>query len=119
MLRRACGYKLANDGHDTRAQISGRGTRVDAFMNTIDIYCQAIKRTFAGLYGVAPDKVDVSWSDAGDNITVRCADKTFTHETLHDDDEPTLEFVGDSAVTVRLTTAERLRLEGIDGLNGF
>jgi hypothetical protein len=88
-------------------------------MNTIDIYSQAIKRTFAGLYGVAPDEVNVSWSDAGDNITVRCADKTFTHETLHDDDEPTLEFVGDSAVTVRLTTAERLRLEGIDGLNGF
>ena len=55
----------------------------------------------------------------GDNITVRCADKTFTHETLHDDDEPTLEFVGDGAVTVRLTTAELLRLEGIDGFNGF
>jgi hypothetical protein len=90
-----------------------------AFMNTTDVYRQAIKRTFAGLYRVAPDNVDVSWSDAGDNITVRCADKTFTHETLHDDDEPTLEFVGDSAVTVRLTTAERLQLEGIDGLNGF
>ena len=90
-----------------------------AFMNTADVYRQAIKRTFASLYGIAPDKVDVSWSDAGDNITVRCADKTFTHETLHDDDEPTLEFVGDDAVSVRLTTAERLRLEGIDGLNGF
>ena len=34
-------------------------------------------------------------------------------------DEPTLEFVGDHAVTVRLTTAERLRLEGLDGLNGY
>ena len=88
-------------------------------MNTSDIYRHAIKRTFASLYGVAFDKVDVSWSDAGDNITVRCADKTFTHETLHDDDEPTLKFVGDDAVTVRLTTAELLRLEGIDGLNGF
>ena len=55
----------------------------------------------------------------GDNITVRCADKTFTHGTLHDDDEPTLEFVGDHAVTVRLATAERLRLEGLDGLNEY
>jgi hypothetical protein len=89
------------------------------FMDTIDIYRRAIKRTFAGLYRVAPDEVDVSWSEDGDNITVRCADKTFTHETLHDDDESTLEFVGDHAVTVRLTAAECLRLEGLDGLNGF
>jgi hypothetical protein len=92
---------------------------VQELVNTTDVYRQAVKRTFASLYGVAPDKVDVSWSDAGDSITVCCADKTFTHETLHDDDEPALEFVGDDAVTVRLTTAERLRLEGIDYLNGF
>ena len=54
-------------------------------------------------------------------ITSPCAVriKGFTHEIIHDDDEPTLEFVGDDAVTVRLTTAERLRLEGIDGVNGF
>jgi hypothetical protein len=88
-------------------------------MNTTDVYRQAIKRTFASLYRVASDEVDLSWSNAGDNITVRCAGKTFIHETLHDDDEPTLEFVGDDAVIVRLTTAERLRLQGIDGLNGL
>ena len=92
-------------------------------MNTTDIYRQAIKRTFASLYGVAPDKVDVSWSDAGDSITVRCADKTFAHETIHDDDEPTLEFVGDheDPVTVRLTDEERRQLErtNLDHLNGF
>jgi hypothetical protein len=92
-------------------------------MNTIDIYCQAIKRTFAGLYGVVPDKVDVSWSDAGDNITVRCADKTFTHDTIHDDDDSALEFVSthEDPVTVRLTNDERLRLERTDSdrLNGF
>ena len=29
---------------------------------------------------MAPDEVDVSWSKDGDNITVRCANKTFTHE---------------------------------------
>ena len=92
-------------------------------MNTIDIYCRAIKRTFADFYGVAPDEVDVSWSKDGDNITVRCADKTFTHETIHDDDEPTLEFVGEHGdpVTVRLTDEERRRLERTDPdhLNGF
>jgi hypothetical protein len=47
-------------------------------MNAIDIYRRAIKRTFADLYGVAPDEVDVTWSKDGDNITVRCANKTFT-----------------------------------------
>ena len=31
-------------------------------MNRIDIYRQAIKRTFADLYGVSPDTVDVSWT---------------------------------------------------------
>ena len=62
-------------------------------MNRTDIYRQAIKRTFAGLYRVAPDEVDVSWSEEGDNITVRCADKTFTHETIRDDDDGALEFV--------------------------
>ena len=92
-------------------------------MDTIDIYRRAIKRTFAGLYRVAADEVDVSWSEAGDNITVRCADKRFTHETIHDDDEPTLEFVSthEDPVTVRLTNDERLRLEqmDLDRLNGF
>ena len=94
-------------------------------MDTIDIYRRAIKRTFAGLYRVAPDEVDVSWSEDGDNITVRCADKTFTHETIHDDDDGdcALEFVSthEDPVTVRLTNDERLRLEqmDLDRLNGF
>jgi hypothetical protein len=57
-------------------------------MNPTDIYRQAIKRTFADLYGVEPHEVDVSWSRDGDNITVRFADKTFTHETIHVDDAP-------------------------------
>jgi hypothetical protein len=42
-------------------------------MNPTDIYRQAIKRTFADLYGVAPQEVDVSWRKDGDNITVRGA----------------------------------------------
>ena len=64
-----------------------------AFMNTTDIYRHAIKRTFADLYGVPRHEVDVSWNKDGDNITVRCADKTLTHETIHDDDDGALEFV--------------------------
>ena len=52
-------------------------------MNRTDIYRQAIKRTFADLYSVARHEIDVSWNKDGDNITVRCADKTFTHETIH------------------------------------
>ena len=39
------------------------------------------------LYSVARHEVDVIWNKDGDNITVRCADKTFTHETIHDDDD--------------------------------
>jgi hypothetical protein len=33
-----------------------------AFVNRTDIYGRAIKRTFASLYGVSPDTVDVSWA---------------------------------------------------------
>ena len=93
-------------------------------MSTTDIYRQAIRRTFADLYSVAHHEVDVSWNKDGDNITVRCADKTFTHETIHDeDDDGALEFVSthEDPVTVRLTNDERLRLEraDLDRLNGF
>ena len=92
-------------------------------MNTTDIYSQAIKRTFADLYGVARHEVDVSWNNDGENITVRCAEKIFIHETIHDDDDGALEFVSaqEDPVTVRLTNDERLRLERTksDRLNGF
>ena len=92
-------------------------------MNTTDIYSQAIKRTFADLYSVARQEVDVSWNEDGNNITVRCAGKTFTHEAVHDDDDGALEFVStqEDPVTVRLTNDERLRLERMnpDRLNGF
>jgi len=95
-----------------------------AFVNRTDIHRQAIKRTFADLYSVARHEIDVSWNKDGDNITVRCADKTFTHETIHDDDDDgALEFVSthEDPVTVRLTNDERLRLEqmDLDRVNGF
>jgi hypothetical protein len=81
-------------------------------MNTIDIYSQATKRTFADLYGVTRNEVDVSWNNDGENVTVRCADKIFTYETIHDDDDGALEFISthEDPVTVRLTNDERLRL---------
>ena len=92
-------------------------------MITTDIYREAIKRTFADLYSVARHEVDVSWNRDGDNITVRCADKIFTHETIHDDHDGTLEFISnhEDPVTVTLTNDERLRLErtDLDRLNGF
>jgi hypothetical protein len=92
-------------------------------MNTTDIYRQAIKRTFADLYSVPRHEVDVSWDKDDDNITVRCADKTFTHANIHDDDDGALVFVSthEDPVTVRLTNDERLRLArtGPDRLNGF
>jgi hypothetical protein len=92
-------------------------------VNRTDIYRQAIKRTFANLYSVARYEVDVSWNMDGDNITVRCADKTFTHETIHNDDDDALEFVSthEDFVIVRLTNDERLRLEqtDLDRLNGL
>ena len=94
-----------------------------ASVNRTDIYRQAIKRTFADLYSVARHEIDVSWNKDGDNIAVRCGDKTFTHETIHDDDDGALEFVSthEDPVTVRLTNDERLRLEqmDLDRLNGF
>jgi hypothetical protein len=73
-------------------------------MNAIDIYRQAIKRTFANLYGVSPDTVDVRW---GDTITVHCSDKTFTHEILSDNDDK-LAFVSDNEdpITVSLNDDE-------------
>ncbi len=55
-------------------------------MNRTDIYCQSIKRTFANLYGVSPDTVEVSWT-SGESITVQCAGKTFLHEILSDPDD--------------------------------
>ncbi len=94
-------------------------------MKATDIYRQAIKRTFADLYGVARHEVDVSWNNDGENITVRCADKIFTHQAIHggEDDDGVLEFVSthEDPVTVRLTNDERLRLERteLDRLNGF
>ena len=42
-----------------------------AFVNRTDIYRQAIKRTFADLYGVSPGTVDVSWTTQDHRCAVR------------------------------------------------
>jgi hypothetical protein len=55
-------------------------------VNRTGIYGQAIKRTFADLYGVSPDAVDVSWT-TGKTIVVHCAGKTFLHPILSDPDD--------------------------------
>ena len=55
-------------------------------VNRTEIYRRAIKRTFANLYGVSPDMVDVSWT-TGKTIVVQCAGKTFLHPILSDPDD--------------------------------
>ena len=81
-------------------------------MNRTGIYGQAIKRTFADLYGVSPDAVDVSWT-TGKTIVVHCAGKTFLHPILSDpdDDAPVFTCLEEDPVIVNLTDDERRRLE--------
>ena len=82
-----------------------------AFVNGTDIYRQAIKRTFANLYGVSPDTVDVSWT-TGKTIVVQCAGKTFLHPILSDPDDDAPEFtcLDEDPVIVNLTDDERSSL---------
>ena len=78
----------------------------------IDIYRQAIKRTFADLYGVAADTVEVSWA-SDDRILVDCAGKRFNHFILSNFDDSVLEFVcpDEDPVIVNLTEEERNQLD--------
>jgi hypothetical protein len=82
-------------------------------VNPTDIYRQAIQRTFAELYGVAPDRVDVTWTNEGETIIVQCAGKTFTHQILSHDADNSPEFVSndEDPVSVTLTDDERNLLE--------
>ena len=79
-------------------------------MNRANIYRQAIKRTFADLYGVSPGTVDVSWS-TGKTIVVQRAGKTFLHPILCDPDNDAPEFTcrDEDPVIVNLTDDERRR----------
>ncbi len=81
-------------------------------MNRTDIYCQAIKRTFADLYGVSPDTVEVSGT-SGESIAVQCACKAFLHLIRSDPDDDAPEFLcpDEDPVIVNLTDDERHRLE--------
>ena len=81
-------------------------------MNRIDIYSQAIKRTFADLYGVLPDTVEVHWA-SDDTIIVDCANKRFIHLILSDPDDDAPEFLcpDEDPVVVNLTEDERNQLQ--------
>ena len=81
-------------------------------MNQTDIYRQAIKRTFADLYGVSPGTMDVSWTP-GKTIVVQCAGKTFPHPILSDPDDDAPEFtcLDEDPVIVNLTDDERRQRE--------
>jgi hypothetical protein len=84
-------------------------------MNTIEIYRQAIKRTFADVFEISPDSIDVTWSDDGETIIVNCAGLSFTHRVLSDTDDNAPTFFGadkETAVTVSLTDEECRQLEG-------
>ena len=82
-------------------------------MNRADIYRQAIKRTFANLYGVSPNTVEVSWT-TGRTIVVQCAGKTFLHPILSDPDNDAPQFtcLEEDPVVVNLTDDERSQIEG-------
>jgi hypothetical protein len=79
-------------------------------MDPTNIYVRAIKRTFAELYSVSPEAVDVSWKK-GDAIVVKCAGKTFVHPILSDDDAPEFICPGEDSVVVTLTDEERRELQ--------
>ena len=76
-------------------------------MNRTDVYRKAIQRTFAELYGVPAEAVDVVRGREG--ITVQCAGMIFTHQT--GDDENQFVSEDDDPVTVTLTDDERYQLE--------
>jgi hypothetical protein len=76
-------------------------------MNQTDIYREAVQRTFADLYSVPAETVDVVWDSEG--ITVQCAGLIFTHQIGDDDNEFVCE--GEDPVTVTLTEDERYHLE--------
>jgi hypothetical protein len=84
-------------------------------MNPTAIYLRAIKRTFANLYSVSPETVEVTWSASGETIIVQCAGIRFTHHILSDPDDDAPEFFSDDdqdpSVIVKLTDEERHELE--------
>ena len=67
------------DLHDSCAPLPLQQCLCDVFaesdseMNPTDIYRKAIRRTFADLYSVSSEAVDVVWADDGESITVQCA----------------------------------------------
>jgi hypothetical protein len=77
-------------------------------MNQTDVYRRAIQRTFAKLYSVPDEAIDVVC--AREAITVHCAGTIFTRRTGGED----ADFVSEDEdpVTVTLTDDERRHLAG-------
>ena len=80
-------------------------------MKRTDIYRGAITRTFANLYSVSAETVDVSWTS--ESIVVQFDDKTFVHPIRSDPDDnaPVFTCAGEDPVTVFLTYDEHGLLE--------
>jgi hypothetical protein len=85
-----------------------------ALVNRTHIYRQAIKRTFADLYGVSPDTVEINWT-SDHRIIVNCAGKRFIHLMLRDPDDDAPQFLcsddEEDPVIVYLTDDERNQLQ--------
>jgi hypothetical protein len=80
--------------------------------SAINVYREAIKRTFADVYGVSPATVEVSWTTSK-TIVVLCAGKTFLHPILSEPDNDTPEFTcrDEDPVIINLAADERHQLE--------
>ena len=83
-------------------------------MNPNEIYRKAIQRTFADLYSVSPETVEVVWVNDGESITVQCAGRTFTHQTNSESNE----FISDDEdpVTIPLADSERREIQYAAGI---
>jgi hypothetical protein len=78
---------------------------VNSEMNQTDVYRKAIQRTFAKLYSVPAEAIDVVCARGA--ITVHCAGTIFTRQTSSED----ADFVSEDD-TITLTDDERRHLAG-------
>jgi hypothetical protein len=72
-----------------------------------DVYWQVVQRTFAELYGVPIDSVDIIRN--AESTTVRCAGKIFTR---HDNDVRRFTNGDEDPVTIMLSAEKQAHLEG-------
>jgi hypothetical protein len=93
-----------------------------AFMDTIDVFRQAVKRTFADLYGVARHEVDAGTMTGRTSLCVVQIKPSHTKLSMMMTTACSNSFLPmRPPATVRSTNDERLRLErtDLDRLNGY